>query len=638
MRIQTPILKRFIPVAVVFGLVAGCRAEVPGPGRVILEAENARADDVGPLLAAVAGPDIAAQRLAVRALGRMERAEAADAVLALAASPDAGVRREAANALGQMGVSADFSAWLARERSGDVRGALYQTLGRVAPIDGVTEAALSAGLGDDDPVARAGAAHGIEAFVRLNRRTRRPAPPTIAALRTAASDTTSAEVRELALLALSAADDRDRGTLERALQDPESQVRRLAVMALGEWVDDPSPMVRYEALRVAPTCDRAVRSLDDDSGHVVLLAVDLLGTLPCAAEAIEPLLSPDRTWRVRAHAVVSLARVNPAAARGHLPALAADPVWQARAYAATAAIIAGDDAVRASLASDPEPNVVIAAMTQTAEAVRALGTSHRGLLIEAARRLEGAPDLAGAVPALTAAFVRLSREDRPTSRDARMALLERLNDAPLDESAMAAFVDALTASLGNRDPVVANRVAEVLSAKTGTAATATTTRYADDSLPPADYIDALRGATARISMRGVGTFTIELLVDEAPATVAIFARHAERGGYDGTTLHRVVPNFVLQGGSHGANEYDGAVGPFMRDELGLVRHLRGTLGISTRGRDTGDGQIFINLVDNFRLDHQYTVWARVTGGMDVVDRILEGDRIDAVRIQRRDVP
>jgi cyclophilin family peptidyl-prolyl cis-trans isomerase len=96
----------------------------------------------------------------------------------------------------------------------------------------------------------------------------------------------------------------------------------------------------------------------------------------------------------------------------------------------------------------------------------------------------------------------------------------------------------------------------------------------------------------------------------------------------------VVPNFVLQGGSQGANEYDGAVGPFMRDELGLVRHLRGTLGISTRGRDTGDGQIFINLVDNFRLDHQYTVWARVTEGMDVVDRILEGDVIETVSVRR----
>ena len=101
--------------------------------------------------------------------------------------------------------------------------------------------------------------------------------------------------------------------------------------------------------------------------------------------------------------------------------------------------------------------------------------------------------------------------------------------------------------------------------------------------------------------------------------------------YDGLTFHRVVPNFVLQGGSPGMNEYVGD-GPFMRDELGLRNHLRGTLGISTRGRDTGDAQWFINLVDNYRLDHEYTVFGTITRGMDVVDRILEGDIIERVRV------
>ena len=178
-------------------------------------------------------------------------------------------------------------------------------------------------------------------------------------------------------------------------------------------------------------------------------------------------------------------------------------------------------------------------------------------------------------------------------------------------------------------------VAEVMTKQTGEPTTAATDLYRDDALPPADYIDGLRGATAVVTMRGLGTFSLELFADEAPVTVAVFARHAERGGYDGTTWHRVVPNFVLQGGSPGAHEMDGAVGPYMRDELGLTRHLRGTLGISTRGRDTGDAQIFINLVDNFRLDHQYTVFARITSGMDVVDRILEGDVIEGVEIRRR---
>ncbi len=617
----------------VFLLVA-CGTPTQDVERTILELEDSRTADLAPLVEQLSNPDERVQRLAVRAIGRIERLEHAEAVLALAASPSSDVRREAANALGQMRAAADLSSWVAREPDATVRAALFHTIGRVAPIDDVTETALVAGLADDDPRARLGAAHGLEAYVRLNARTRKPAPETVTALRRAVSDHPEAELRELALLALGAAGDRDRDTLVLSLTDGEPQVRRLAVIGLREWVDDPSPMVRYEALRVAPTCERAIASLGDESGHVVLLAVDLLGTLPCPAQSIEPLLAADRPWRVRAHAIVSLTRVSPVAARRHLPSAAADPVWQARVYAARAAKLAGAEDVRAALAADADPNVVIEAMTLPSEAVRALESNHRGLLMAAARGLEGSPALAGAVPRLLAAFVRLSRDDRPTSRDARLALLERLSEALTKEGARASALDALRPSLADRDPVVAARVAALMSGLTGGPVEPLTTRYADEAVPDAAFIAGLRRASAVVTMRNLGAFTIELLTDEAPATVGVFARHAEAGGYDGTTFHRVVPNFVLQGGSHGANEYDGAVGPFMRDELGLVRHLRGTLGISTRGRDTGDGQIFVNLVDNFRLDHQYTVWARVVDGMDVVDRILEGDVIEGIRILR----
>ena len=162
-----------------------------------------------------------------------------------------------------------------------------------------------------------------------------------------------------------------------------------------------------------------------------------------------------------------------------------------------------------------------------------------------------------------------------------------------------------------------------------------TTRYVVDPLPSAAAVNALRGAKARITMRNLGTFTVELLTDDAPVTVAAFAGLADKGQFNGTTFHRFAANFVIQGGSPGADEMDGATSQFLRDEVGLVRHLRGTLGISTRGHDTGDGQIFVNLVDNVRLDDQYTVFARVVEGMDVVDRVLEGDVITSITIQRR---
>jgi cyclophilin family peptidyl-prolyl cis-trans isomerase len=406
-------------------------------------------------------------------------------------------------------------------------------------------------------------------------------------------------------------------------------------MGLRTWVDDPSPIVRYEALRVAPTCDRAVAALADISGHVALLAVDLLGSLPCRASDIEPLTSDEQPWRVRAHALVSLARVTPEAARLRLSSFAADPMWQVRVYAARAARLLDAEDVRASLAADSEPNVVIAAMTEETEAVRALESSHRGLLIEAARLLADSPALAAAVPSLVTAFLRLSGENRPTSRDAKMALLDRVADAALDDADSLAVAESLRPWLSDRDPVVAERLAGTIATLTGEAVEPITRHYVDDALPSDEFISDLVGATADITMAGLGTFTIELLTEDTPATVGVFARHAENGGYDGTTFHRVVPNFVLQGGSPGAHEVDGAVGPYMRDELGLVRHLRGTLGISTRGRDTGDGQIFVNLVDNFRLDHEYTVWARVVSGMDIVDRILEGDVIERVTITRK---
>jgi cyclophilin family peptidyl-prolyl cis-trans isomerase len=145
-------------------------------------------------------------------------------------------------------------------------------------------------------------------------------------------------------------------------------------------------------------------------------------------------------------------------------------------------------------------------------------------------------------------------------------------------------------------------------------------------------VSALRGRALRFHMAGRGFFDIGLDVDSAPLSAVRIARHAGEGYYNGLTFHRVVPNFVIQGGSPGANEYSGET-LFMRDEPGL--HLRGTVGISTRGRDTGDAQIFVNLVDSPRLDHIYTVFGTVVAGMDVVDGILEGDIIERVEVVSR---
>jgi cyclophilin family peptidyl-prolyl cis-trans isomerase len=124
---------------------------------------------------------------------------------------------------------------------------------------------------------------------------------------------------------------------------------------------------------------------------------------------------------------------------------------------------------------------------------------------------------------------------------------------------------------------------------------------------------------------------VTLFTDEAPGTSARFARLARQGYYNGLSFWRVAPGFVLQGGSPGSNEYSGD-GPFMRDELGLRSNTRGTIGLSTRGRHTGDAQFFVNLLDNPRLDHEFTVFGEITSGMDVADDVLEGDIIARVDV------
>ena len=130
-----------------------------------------------------------------------------------------------------------------------------------------------------------------------------------------------------------------------------------------------------------------------------------------------------------------------------------------------------------------------------------------------------------------------------------------------------------------------------------------------------------------------GTVMLRLLPDVAPVTVARFAALATQGYYNGLTFHRIVPNFVVQGGSPGANDYAGAK-RFMRDEIGPQGvHVRGAVGMSTRGTDAGDGQFFIDLVDLPHLDRTHTVFAYVTQGMDYVDRLLEGGKIVRVTVR-----
>ncbi|MEO8500487.1 MAG: peptidylprolyl isomerase [Vicinamibacteria bacterium] len=606
------------------------QAQAPTPTEyAVMEAEYRRPDDVSVLLRGLKSPDPRIQRLSVRAIGRLERPSLQDSVIPFVTSGREDLRREAVAALAQMGAPFDFASRLRTEKVGAVRAVLYESIGRVKPPAAGSEDALVTGLRDEDLAARTGAARGLETLIRGSLKTTKPQAATIEALRQAIRENPVSPLRQFAMLALNAAGDQNAPTFDIALLDPDPQVRRLAVAGSKRWVEDPSPIVRFEALRVAPTCERALAAVGDPSGHVGLAAVDALGALKCDAAAVAALVDKGASWRVRAHALVALAKAAPDLARARLPTFRDDPAWLVRAYAASAAKLLGDEPTLSTLALDMNPNVAAAAMTSAREALNALTSDHSGLLLAAAERLKGAPELKIAAPRIPGTLQRLTQDGRVTVRDPRVRLIELLGEAG-DTSA----IEKLRPLLSDRDPEIASLVAKVLTRSTGKSVEPKSRRYVPEPFPAEAALRSLAGARAIVSMKDLGSFTVALLPDEAPAAVATFAALAEKGAYNGLTFHRIVPNFVLQGGSPGADEFDALTPQFMRDELGFANNERGTLGISTRGHDTGDGQLYVNLIDNWRLDHIYTVFARVIEGMDVVDKILEGDVIEGVRIER----
>ena len=175
------------------------------------------------------------------------------------------------------------------------------------------------------------------------------------------------------------------------------------------------------------------------------------------------------------------------------------------------------------------------------------------------------------------------------------------------------------------DPVVARRAADIISRLAGRPATAQPTEAPHIPTQPFANLNQC----VIVNMASGKPFLMRMDPADAPITVEQFLQLAIVDHYyDGLTIHRLVPNFVLQGGSPGANEYSGNK-EFWRDEIG-GSNLRGSVGLSIRGRNTGDAQFYINLLDNPRLDGGYTVFAHVID-MDVVDRLQEGDVMRSIR-------
>jgi len=126
----------------------------------------------------------------------------------------------------------------------------------------------------------------------------------------------------------------------------------------------------------------------------------------------------------------------------------------------------------------------------------------------------------------------------------------------------------------------------------------------------------------------LGDFTVELYEKEAPISVANFLRYIDDGFFDGTIFHRIVPGFVIQGGGFTEDlAQKRTLAPIKNEADNGLKNARGTLSMArTNDVDSATSQFFVNLKDNDFLDHKrgnfgYAVFARVTEGMDVVDKI-----------------
>ncbi|HKS06961.1 MAG TPA: peptidylprolyl isomerase [Gemmatimonadaceae bacterium] len=415
---------------------------------------------------------------------------------------------------------------------------------------------------------------------------------------------------------------------------------------------EPAWRLRLRALTPRTECAALHTAMADSAWPVRLRAMDLVRP-ECARDTAMTRVLRDwanavpgnssRTgdgvsWHAAAHALVALTKVAPTDARLALPAANTSSIPQLRAYAARAAGALADTTVLRRLARDDNDNVKEAAISSLMtvakhdaddEYIAALNAPGFQAVRAAARALAGSPRQGEVLAAVFATSRRIRGALNDPSRDARMALLERVGEFATQQHL--SEIGTLTADF---DCDVA-RAAIAIAVKLGAQGGPVRCTAMNAIVPPEAVALALgRDIRLRVTLAdssGGGSFVVKLRGDVAPIMAARVLALAREGYYNNLTWHRVEHDFVIQGGGPGANEYVGYP-RFFRDELGTVSHARGTVGMSTRGHDTGDAQWFVNLRDNARLTRDYTVFAEVIEGIDVVDGVLEGDVIARIEV------
>jgi cyclophilin family peptidyl-prolyl cis-trans isomerase len=238
---------------------------------------------------------------------------------------------------------------------------------------------------------------------------------------------------------------------------------------------------------------------------------------------------------------------------------------------------------------------------------------------------------AGATPdELYRAMVAYARGSGDRELDARLAFWQLADSALRSRTPLPDSVTAVLAAIPRPADPLERRAASSI---------ARFASWRDDTSPARPlgwYEDRLRETLGRRLVADVetdrGTIALELFGSDAPLTVYNFTRLAREGYFDGVRFHRVVPNFVAQGGDP-RGDGNGGPGYAIRDEINPRRYRRGTLGMALSGPHTGGSQFFITHSPQPHLDGGYTVFGQLASGGDVLDRIVQGDRIVRITIR-----
>ena len=217
---------------------------------------------------------------------------------------------------------------------------------------------------------------------------------------------------------------------------------------------------------------------------------------------------------------------------------------------------------------------------------------------------------------------------RDELNDAALAILDALGKQKTQSAN-----DALKTALDSTDHLLRRRAAALLKAN-GAGDFQSRINIVQTNHTVADYQRALARADKQVRAivsTDKGVFTIELLPEDAPLTVDSFVQLAQRGFFNNVTFHRVVPNFVIQGGDP-RGDGNGGPGYQIRCEINEARYERGAVGMALSGKDTGGSQWFVTHSPQPHLDGGYTVFGRVLEGLEVIDRIMRGDVIRTISI------